>query len=80
MVSVSGSGFPDSSLAGSSGSVVVSLQGGAPCDVTFSNFSLVQCTTRARSGSGSGSAPASDLPLKGLYPGMRGVELTVFPS
>ncbi|KXZ47880.1 hypothetical protein GPECTOR_32g493 [Gonium pectorale] len=73
LVTISGRGFPTLSLR-LNDSVVVTIAG-APCRVVSSTYSQLVCET--------GPRPANyqpPRPLKGLYPGMRGIEYELYGS
>ncbi|KXZ47885.1 hypothetical protein GPECTOR_32g498 [Gonium pectorale] len=73
LVTISGRGFPTLSL-GRNDSVVVTIAG-APCRVVSSTYSQLVCET--------GPRPVNyqpPRPLKGLYPGMRGIEYEYYTS
>ncbi|KXZ47884.1 hypothetical protein GPECTOR_32g497 [Gonium pectorale] len=73
LVTISGRGFPTLSLR-QNDSVVVTIAG-APCRVVSSTYSQLVCET--------GPRPATyqpPRPLKGLYPGMRGIEYELYGS
>jgi hypothetical protein len=68
VLTISGRGFPTLSL-GLNDTVVVSVQG-VPCTVLSSTYSTITC----RTGPQPATDPLSATPLRGQYPGMRGIE------
>ena len=71
LISISGSGFPDSNFPLPSNTLSITL-GGRPCSVVKSNFSTIQCYTPAQPLAPS-PAPVTLANGTSLYPGMRGV-------
>jgi hypothetical protein len=75
MVTITGKGFPDSSAAGYGDSVEVALPGGGSCRVLSSSYTTITCIAGPQP-----AGAAAPLPIKGLYPGMRGMALEHYPN
>jgi hypothetical protein len=75
MVTITGKGFPDSSVAGYDDTVEVALPGGGSCQVLSSSYSTITCIAGPQP-----AGAAAPLPIKDLYPGMRGTAVERYPN
>lgn len=75
-LTLTGRGFPDISGPGAAGDSAEVAVAGVPCRVVSSSYSTLVCITGARTTAASASVKS----IRGQFPGMRGIELEVYPN